>query len=804
METIHFIGIGGIGMSGLAKILLEKKALKVSGSDLRSSPLTKELENLGAKVYEGHDASQIPSNCAVIISTDIALENPELQAAKRENCKILHRSDLLLDLMQEREIVAVSGTHGKTSTTGLLSHLFLEAGKDPSFAVGGILLNTQTNGHHGSGPLFIIEADESDGTFLKYPYQAAIVTNIDTDHMAHYGSIEKLEESVSQFISKAPDENLLFYCGDDIRLKRTASKGISYGFSPENSLHIKEWEATEKGSTFSLCFKGTCYKEIFLPMFGRHNVLNSAAAFGLALSLGLSEDAIRKGFSSFKGVKRRLEKKESGKQALVLDDYAHHPTAVSHTLEACSQAIEERRLIAVYQPHRPSRMKSCVDELSGAFSKADVIFVTDIYKASEGSKEISSETIWSKIQSSHPNIPFHTSSRESLVDDLMAFLRPHDVVLFLGAGDITAAASETAKRLQNNPLPKWRVGVIYGGRNAENKTSRTSAQSFWNELDPDFYEKRGFFIDYEGKWHLTDLKERFESSCIWEELEKCEVCVPVLHGPYAEDGTIQGLLETFDKPFVGCSTKASAVSMDKVMTKQIARTIDIPIAPYFYLYKSDWEKNHEQFLEKIKEKLSFPIFVKPAHMGMSIGIERVTKPEDLQEVLSNVFPLDKKLIIEQEIKGREIQVAVLGNHTLHTPPPGEILTEKTFLNYVAKVGKDRKKSTPYTDLSKEQIETVSSYSKQLYKLLDCTGLTRMDWFLDDNGAWWFNEAQPFPGFTSMSLYPSIWKAHGLPFTALIDKLIILAFASYREKRGQMYNECSLGQQLEPIHTLLKE
>jgi len=804
METSHFIGIGGIGMSGLAKILLEKKGSKVSGSDLQSTAVTKELERLGASVHRGHKSSHLPEKCAVIVSTDINTDNPELQAAKEQGFPILHRSDLLLELMKGYKVVAIAGTHGKTTTTGIVSHLFSEAGEDPSFAVGGILLNGGTNGHHGTGPLFIAEADESDGTFLKYPYEAAIITNIDNDHIAHYGSFENLESCFRQFFSKAPNKDLLFYCGDDERLSRLCTAGISYGFSPKNALHIEELTATEEGSTFTLSFRGKRHEQIFLPMYGKYNVLNATAAFGLALSLGLSPESIRKAFSTFKGVKRRLERKESGKQALVLDDYAHHPTAITHTLEAVRQATSERRIIAVYQPHRPSRMKTCVDGLSHAFSQADVIFTTEIYTSNETTSAISSEKIWSTIRSSHPHTPFHPSQRASLVDDLLAFLRPHDVVVFLGAGDITQAATTLATRLRENPLPKWKVGVICGGRNAENPNSRTSGLSFWNELDDDLYEKTGFIIDYEGKWHLTDMstKEEFPSSCIWQDLEKCEICVPVLHGPYGEDGTIQGLLETFDIPYVGCATKASAVSMDKVMTKQIAKDIAIPMGSYVPLYKSDWENDQTQCIEKINQTLSYPLFVKPAHMGLSVGIEYVKDPKDLFEAVSKAFCFDTKLIVEVETKGREIQVAVLGNRTLHAPAPGEILAEKTFLTYADKVGKDRKMSTPLTDLSPQQIETVCTHSKQLYKTLDCSGLTRMDWFLDDSGAWWFNEAQPFPGFTSNSLFPSIWKAHGVSFTHLIDKLIILAFAEYREKRRCMHNECSLGKQLEPAHVLL--
>lgn len=443
-RCFHFIGIGGIGMSGLARILLQKGGIRVSGSDLKWGGVLDQLQILGATVSQGHRKENLPAEATVVVSTDIQEDNPELQEAKARHYPVIHRSDVLLELMQGKDVLAVTGTHGKTTTTSLLTHVLTEAGVDPTYAVGGILRNCGTNANYGVGRFFVAEADESDGTFLKYPYAYGIVTNIDSDHLAHFGSIEALEAAFGAFLQKAPHCDRVLYCGDDKRLRHLNPQGISYGFSEGCDARILSMRPYDGGSCSCVEFRGVRYGEIVLPLMGRHNVLNGTAVFCLAIQLGIAEEAIRKAFASFLGTKRRLEKKDAGSGCLVFDDYAHHPTEIRATLAALRQAVGARRIIAVYQPHRPSRMKRVLHEFDGAFVDADVIVLTELYLSNESAEGISNKQIVETIAAGNGFRSLHVYPRTRLVEELQTIVQRDDVLIFLGAGDITKASDECA------------------------------------------------------------------------------------------------------------------------------------------------------------------------------------------------------------------------------------------------------------------------------------------------------------------------------------------------------------------------
>lgn len=331
--TCHFIGIGGIGMSALAKICLEKN-LRVTGSDISKNETTELLVKKGAEIYLGHSANHIEPNSTIIFSSSVGQENPEYKAAKELQCRILHRSDLLVELMQGYKTLAVTGTHGKTTTTALLTAVLVEAGMNPSFAVGGVTLGLKTNGAHGKGEFFVAEADESDGTFLKYLPFGAIVTNIDFDHMDYFKTKENLLNSFKTFFSRVQSKDHLFYCGDDLLLRESSNgNGISYGFSDQNDLSIKNYRQDEWNSFFDVDFEDQKHENIEISLIGEHNALNALAVFGLCLKIGIDGDVIRKVFKSFKGVSRRVEMKGMTSGVLLLDDYAHHPTEIKATLK---------------------------------------------------------------------------------------------------------------------------------------------------------------------------------------------------------------------------------------------------------------------------------------------------------------------------------------------------------------------------------------------------------------------------------------------------------------------------------------
>lgn len=448
LTKCHFIGIGGIGMSGLAKLLL-KKQVKVSGSDQAASANTEALEKSGAKIYIGHHASHIEPGTPIVFSSDINQENPEIVAARQYQCPLWHRSDLLCKLMEDYHALVIAGTHGKTTTTSLLTTVLMEAGFDPAYAVGGIVNQLQSNAGHGDGKYFVAEGDESDGTFLKYTPFGAIVTNIDFDHMNFYKTEETLVSSFKQFMDKVSSKDHLFWCGDDIRLANLHPKGISYGFSQTCNLRIENAHQEGWQNQFDIVFNQKRYEKITLALTGRHNVLNASAVFGLALSLNVPEAAIRKAMANFGGVKRRCEKKGEVFGIQVYDDYAHHPTEIEATLKAVRAAVNQKRLIAVFQPHRYTRMEHCIGTFGHCFAPASEIVVTDLYSAGEKPiPGVTTEKIVEEIKSHH-EAPCHYIPRAQLSTFLRDFAKSQDVIITLGAGDITKLPGELLSELKS-------------------------------------------------------------------------------------------------------------------------------------------------------------------------------------------------------------------------------------------------------------------------------------------------------------------------------------------------------------------
>lgn len=437
MKKTHFIGIGGIGMSALAKVLLEKK-MEVSGSDIVLSSISEELGSLGAKVHIGHDEKNIPEGATVIYSTGIAKDNPEFLFAIKNHLEVMHRSDLLVSLMEGKKSIAIAGTHGKTTTTSLIASIFTECGLSPSYAVGGYIKQYGTNGHYGKGDYFIAEADESDGTFVKYKPYGAIITNIGHDHMDYFATCERLKEAFLKFLFKVQSHKHLFWCYDNDYLRELNPHGICYGFSQGSTLLGSNFKQNGWHLSLDINYKGQRYKDITAPLVGFHNALNVLGAFGLALESGLSEDMIRKALLSFKGVKRRADVIAEKDGLLFIDDYAHHPTEIEATLRGLKSVLQEKRLVAVYQPHRFSRVKECLGLFGTVFNEADELIVTDIYPAGELPIEgINGMEIVKEIKGASP-VPCIFVPQDELKAYLNGFIKKGDAVVFIGAGDISS------------------------------------------------------------------------------------------------------------------------------------------------------------------------------------------------------------------------------------------------------------------------------------------------------------------------------------------------------------------------------
>lgn len=427
----HFLGIGGIGMSALVHILLEKGE-KVSGSDLKN---TSHLKKLGVQITQ-----KLPPQAKVVYSTAIKSDHPGIISAKKHNLPLIHRSALLKSLLEGKQALLVTGTHGKTSTTALLSWTLHAAGLKPTYAVGGILRNFNKNGGFGLGPYFVAEADESDGSFLNYSGDGAIITNIEKEHLDYWKSEKKILEGFQKFISQIKDLQLLFYCSDDPLLKELQPPGISYG--KKGALRLVSYKQEGMKMVFTATFKGVKYEEIELPLLGKENVLNALAVFGMALQLGIPEKKIRKAFSTFKGVKRRLEKVGEVNRITLYDDYAHHPTEIRSILLALRKAYPNRRLMILFQPHRYTRTKTL--DFSEAFEAADLAIITDIYSAGEKPiLGVNGQSFCKKLKGD--NALF--LSKDKLLTLLPKMLVPGDVLVTAGAGDITEIGPQLLRQL---------------------------------------------------------------------------------------------------------------------------------------------------------------------------------------------------------------------------------------------------------------------------------------------------------------------------------------------------------------------
>lgn len=432
-------------MSALARLLFQK-GFKVQGSDLKKSSLTAKLEQEGIVVYIGHAKEHVSGASAVCYSSDIKPDNVEMIEAKKRGLLLWHRSDLLAFCMEGKKPLLVTGTHGKTTTSSLLSHLLVCAKMDPSFALGGLLLDRQTNGHFGQGDYFVAEADESDGSFLKPPAFGGIVTNLENDHLAFWKEPEALDRAFALFFSQVQSPGHLFWCADDVRLQALGPPGFSYGFSEAADWKISGFSQSEKGALFDLSHGKALYPSIEVSLFGRHNALNAAASFALALSLGAEPADLLKALASFSGVKRRLEWKGALNTIEFFDDYGHHPTEIQATLSALKTKIGTRRLVVIFQPHRYTRVQELLDEFPESFEAADLVAMTDIYAAGETAIEGLFNSFRQKMEK-RIGSKLSYFPRSELEEKAAGLLQPFDVVLTIGAGDVTYAGEGILNRV---------------------------------------------------------------------------------------------------------------------------------------------------------------------------------------------------------------------------------------------------------------------------------------------------------------------------------------------------------------------
>jgi UDP-N-acetylmuramate--alanine ligase len=447
LGRVHFIGIGGAGMSGIARIMLAR-GLPVSGSDAKESVTLTALRALGARVHVGHSADHIGTADTVVISTAIRRANPELVEAQRRGLRVIHRAGALASVMVGRRAVAVAGTHGKTTTTSLLTVAVQNCGADPSFAIGGNLNESGANAHNGSGDVFIAEADESDGSFLLYSPTAAIVTNVEPDHLDHYGTAEAVAEAFDKFADRVPAEGFLVTCADDAGARVLAAaaraRGVdvrTYGESPDADLRLIDVTTRGIGS-FEAVQRGRRLGRVRLRLPGRHNLLNAAAALQVGLGLGFPLDRLREGLERFSGTRRRFELKGVAGDVRVYDSYAHHPTELAADLAAARDVAEGGRVVVVFQPHLYSRTAFFAAQFGAALAHADEVVVMDVYAAREDPVPGVTGALVAAAVPLPPQQVVYEPSWSAVAAHLAERAKPGDIVLTCGAGDVTMIGPE--------------------------------------------------------------------------------------------------------------------------------------------------------------------------------------------------------------------------------------------------------------------------------------------------------------------------------------------------------------------------
>jgi UDP-N-acetylmuramate--alanine ligase len=439
-KKIHFIGIGGSGMSGLARIALAD-GIEVSGSDSKDSSVLTALEALGAKIYRSHSASNVDGVDVVIYSTAISPTNPEISRAIERSIPIMTRASALALLMHGLTSIAVAGTHGKTTTSSMATVAFQACGTDPSFAIGGTLTASGSNAHRGSGKFFIAEADESDGSFIAYHPHAAIVTNIEHDHVDFFATAQEVTTVFKNFAGTIPDDGVLIYCQDDAGSRALGESTshcatYSYGTDSGSDLKIDQIELKAASSRARAIWKGTVIGHIELEVPGKHNLLNAAGTLALAMALELNATSFLAGLHSFRGAGRRFELKATVNGIRIIDDYGHHPTEIAVTLEAARRYADTGRVLVIFQPHRYTRTQAFLEQFATSLDLADDVTLLEIYAASEKPiPGVSSELIAEKMEHGI-FLPNFVEAAERMIE----LAQPGDVILTLGAGDVNSLA----------------------------------------------------------------------------------------------------------------------------------------------------------------------------------------------------------------------------------------------------------------------------------------------------------------------------------------------------------------------------
>ena len=768
IHNIHFVGIGGAGMSPLAKILL-LLGYKVSGSDQGSSSIIEELVRLGARVWtDGQRAENVRGADAIVVSTAIPYDNPEVIAAWDLRIPKLHRSDINAALVNEYDGIAVAGSHGKTTTTSMIGVTLDRVGISPTIIVGGEVPDLGTNAKLGSSRYLVSEADESDGSFLKLHPHVAVVTNVEDDHMDHYGTMEKIIAAFRQFVDQVDEDGTAILCFENEILRQIAAETprrvISYAIDAEADYRGADIETHGSIISFTVFERGTELGRISLNIPGRHNVLNALACIAVARLAGVEFTQIQDALAGFHGAKRRFQTKGKERGVWVVDDYAHHPTEIAVTLAAARQTTPGR-LICVFQPHRYSRTQLLREEFGSCFKNADLLLLTDVYAAGEAPiPGISGETLMEEVAKQTGQDAVYLPERADLERYLAQHVRAGDLVITMGAGNILEVGEALVAQLKAGTAGAGEqpVVVVMGGPSTEAEVSRNSGAAILEALRTKNYPAVGMEL---------------EPKTFAEEIQKLRPAIVfnALHGKYGEDGVLQGMLDMLGIPYTGSGVRAAALTMDKTMTKRIFCAEGIP-TPRFLSIRAGKRDAHTT--QRIRAAFDLPLVVKAPEQGSSIGVYIVTKDEELLSAMDAAFSYGDEILVEDFIDGRELTVVVWGTPAAAEPfPIIEITTTSGRYDYESKYTPGASQHIVPADLSAECTAMVQDIAVRAYRACGCAGLARVDLMLSKTGEAYAIEINSVPGMTKVSLVPDAGRAMGIEFPELCAR--ILAMAGYR-------------------------
>jgi D-alanine--D-alanine ligase len=732
---IHFVGIGGAGMSALARILLHQ-GREVSGSDTTESSALDDLRARGASIRIGHDADNIKGAAAVCVSDAIGLkENPETRSAREGGIRLLRRSQLLGQVLRGHRVIAITGSHGKSTTTAILAQILTAAGMDPLAIVGADVPGFDGNVRLGKGEIAVVEACEAYNSLQDIQPETVLLTNLEPEHLDFHKTWEALLESVRKFAASATGRPKLVYCADDAGACQVAQ------LIPDSIPYDSKQE-----------LRG-------LRVLGHHNALNARGAIETASLYGVREEVAIRAAQGAAGCARRLEHKATVGKIEVFDDYAHHPTEIRASLRALRDSFPGRRLVVVFQPHLYSRTRDQLDAFAPSFADADVVVITDIYPAREAPiPGVSASLIVERLEQRGIEC-MYVPSRYLLPREVAKLAKENDLVVGMGAGNIESFAPSFVEELARNDSP-LRVAVFGGGDSAEREVSLLSANMVEGALKSMGCETQRL-DPTEMLLGAADLSPLVGSN-------RPDIVFIALHGTGAEDGGVQGLLESLHIPYTGSGVLASALAMDKARAKLAMEAAGIPTPAGVLVRRGDRIPTFR-----------VPCVVKPNAQGSTIGLSFVRDETQLVQAVRIAHKYCDEVLIEELVSGTEISVPVLVDRAL---PAVEIVPRSGSYDFSSKYTPGETEEIVPARISDEQARLAAEYALAAHKAVGAEDVSRTDMIVSESGVKVL-EINTLPGMTATSLLPRSAQGAGIDYPELC--MLILKSAMKRhgiEKR----------------------